>query len=135
MGKCMYCGKQFKDNDGPVKKIYCSDACRSKWNKENTVEQPRKRYTFYCAYCGKQFETDHESDYCCSKKCKKKYNDSKKPDGLTKDAIEARKLGLTYGEYKARDYWKVEGPRMRARMLYFKEKLAEEKRKKNDNDE
>lgn len=134
MGKCMYCGRQIKENKGPVQKIYCSDACRRKWNKENSVEEPKKRFKFYCRWCSKEFETERDSDLFCSSTCKKKDKESRKHDALSRDAIEARKLGITYGEYQARKYWEIEGPKMRVRMQAFKDRVAEEKRKKDDND-
>lgn len=80
-----------------------------------------------CAVCGKSFEAHRETEVCCSKECKderrreqirsyrrdkaqeKKFEEQKKKkqvsrnkNSLTEIAIEARKAGMTYGQYVAK---------------------------------
>lgn len=88
------------------------------------------KYKFTCRFCGKEFATDHESDFYCSKSCKRKAIKAKMPSPLSEDARRARELGLTYGQYKARQYWEYEGPRMRARALDLKHKIEKERIKR-----
>lgn len=72
-----------------------------------------------CAFCGKMYEPQsRHSDYCsdeCRKKARSKKNSEQnksprikeKPKyttmcSLTNDAIKARNMGLSYGQYKAK---------------------------------
>lgn len=74
----------------------------------------------YCAVCGKEFYTHTSKVICCSDECQeerskvlasqrraKKRNDKTKTyhrPSLDNEIDEARKLGMTYGQYKAMKY-------------------------------
>lgn len=73
--------------------------------------------TKVCKYCGKEFKTNREKQkYCCTacrrqgqsaqKRAAKKEKDAKErmEQGLIKDAMEAKKRGMTYGQYKSWQY-------------------------------
>lgn len=73
---------------------------------------PRK-----CPACGELFIPNSPNHkYCGSKECDRiKNNEYKrnvrnrkkipKMDNLTKDAIRARNLGMTYGQFKCKQWW------------------------------
>ena len=62
-----------------------------------------------CAVCGKEFKPTHRGQATCSFSCRYKLADygwltdgSKKNKTLTEAAVEAKKAGESYGQYKAR---------------------------------
>lgn len=77
--KCPVCGKAISQN----RKIYCSDECQRTSKRVKNAEGMRKK---------RQEEKEQRTEGR-----KKKDNNAH----LTQVAIEARKLGMTYGEYVA----------------------------------
>lgn len=83
-GVCIICGKSFVYDKG--KKITCSNECAAQRNRIKNCEYKRE--------VRKKFRADEQ---VYKPKSKKK----KAADNLNKDLIEARKLGMSYGIYKA----------------------------------
>ena len=117
---CRICGKLF---DPHGKQLYCSNECR----KEAIRAQARQRNREYesykiCRLCGKQFKGYGNQKYC-SEECKKEAglrpnNSISKPrqvsmrkhkSQLSEINAEARKNGMTYGQYQAMKYLKEGG--------------------------
>lgn len=122
--KCIVCGKEFTPS-----KVYarcCSGKCSQKnWRIEHG--QCRKNFEGKkqkCIICGKEFTPYRSEHICCSPECSKKRNyqvtstrkkqqyrdmvEKKKAmeampksnhDAIANIAIEARKHGMSYGEY------------------------------------
>lgn len=61
-------------------------------------------YEKRCAMCGKKFDATNAKTMYCSKRCRerKARESRKREDPLSKTAMEARKLGMSYGAYVAR---------------------------------
>lgn len=62
-----------------------------------------------CIVCGKEFKPARRDQATCSESCRNKLayygwltDGSKKNKTLTKSAVEAKKAGESYGQYKAR---------------------------------
>lgn len=62
-----------------------------------------------CIVCGKEFKPTRRGQATCSESCRNKLADygwltdgSKKNETLTEAAVEAKKAGESYGQYKAR---------------------------------
>ena len=62
-----------------------------------------------CIVCGKEFKPTRRGQVTCSEPCRRKLADygwltdgSKKNKTLTEAAVEAKKAGESYGQYKAR---------------------------------
>lgn len=71
-----------------------------------------------CESCGAEFETDRGYQKYCSRECRLEMSRSlakqrtqekkkKKDDSLGRACIEARRLGITYGQYQAMQYIKM----------------------------
>ena len=55
-GICKRCGKPIERGRYTKNSLFCSDACRLTWWKENPTQMARTAfYTFICAGCGKEF--------------------------------------------------------------------------------
>lgn len=110
MCECKYCGKPFECTHASQK--YCSSECATNANRENARKRQKDKYKeITCIYCGKKFSTANASRKYCSKECFDIVNDRKSPKivepkkitrknmSLRKMALEAKKLGMTYGQY------------------------------------
>lgn len=53
---------------------------------------------------------------------------TKQNDALTVDAAAAQEKGMTYGQYKAEQYWKTESLRMKERHEQWKRQQSESDR-------
>ena len=74
--ECKFCGKSFTPTTGQQR--YCCDACRYRASNLNKKDHITKK-----------------SEKAMKKRVK---------EGLVADTVEARKLGMTYGQYKAMQY-------------------------------
>lgn len=88
-----------------------------------------KKITKECAVCGAQFVTNRPHKVACSYECaeiryrrkrmeyerkkrienKNKKEKSKPTNTLVDDAVVARQLGMTYGQFKAMQYMNING--------------------------
>ena len=105
---CAFCYKNFVPTSNSQK--FCSFKCY-KANKNNT-QRPNDNQT--CHYCGEYFKAPRKKKYC-SEKCRlaangrysktskstSKTKPKKSEETLTEAIANARKLGLTYGQYVA----------------------------------
>lgn len=112
---CEECGKEFETKSD---KKCCSNLCYCRRYRKNDKKQ---KETAKCIVCGKEFQKIRKTHYCCSKECSikndkakqrarmKKFNEKKqqnkvmasqKAKSLAEVNAEARKLGLTYGQYE-----------------------------------
>lgn len=64
-----------------------------------------------CKYCGKEFEAVRKTHNCCSRRCavrlcnEKKAEEKALPEShLVPNCQAARKLGMSYGKFKAMQY-------------------------------
>lgn len=110
---CKRCGQEFLAA-GHYNRVYC-DTCREELRKGRQAEyQQRERKTSraeykYCTYCGKRYRPVRYGQKFCSPKCAKaRVEDdwlrvwADRNEELTKAAVEAKKAGESYGQYKAR---------------------------------
>ena len=120
--KCVICGKEFMPKTS--RSVCCSDECRKSrdsqtsmaWQREH--KKPKKEFEFICLACGKKFVTNKPNQKTCSAECKSIYSKSihnkpvekekverRKPksnyEEIVDIAIEARKHGMSYGQYVA----------------------------------
>lgn len=128
---CAYCGKPF-EIDGvdknEIRRMYCSDFCRSEAWREKAKERKRvgkRTYNVECDICGKIFLTNRSTNKTCSPECHherelrlkrenhRKYREAmkegnatriekkkqKKVETLTEVQRKARAAGMTYGKY------------------------------------
>ncbi|MBR1728081.1 MAG: hypothetical protein IJ728_00930 [Selenomonadaceae bacterium] len=111
---CPFCGKKFTTNFKT--KIYCSIPCskqaskerkaqeRSQLSEEGKMERSTSRKPFYlkqskCKHCGKLFsQPEYGKNPFCSGACERAYY-KKCSEELSRKSREARKLGMTYGQY------------------------------------
>jgi len=126
---CEYCGKPFEVDDfnkNEVRRMYCSDFCRSEAWREKAKERVRvgkRTYNVECEICGKVFLTNRPTNKTCSPEChherekrlkreqtRKKREDikngvipkptkQKKVESLTDVQRKAREAGMSYGKY------------------------------------
>ena len=76
-----------------------------------------------CEFCGEFFEANRNRKFCCAECRRKNDNLTKKirvnkdrnaqvvknmQAGLVHDAVEAKRLGMTYGQYKGMQYLQQE---------------------------
>ena len=118
MCECKYCGKLFERTHASQK--YCSTECstianRERTNKNRKKYQKSKETEKVCPYCGKTFIQVGSFRKYCSQECfnivnkmntkpaceEKKKRTRKKTNSLREMAREARKHGMTYGQYVA----------------------------------
>jgi endogenous inhibitor of DNA gyrase (YacG/DUF329 family) len=68
---CGCCGESLHHMPGAKKKRFCSDRCRMKWWAKHPEAVRRKAiYQFFCATCGKPFESYGNSHRrYCSRAC------------------------------------------------------------------
>ena len=107
--KCMICGEE----SGGRRQI-CSEECRAKRRRRLYIENAKTSlFIRECAVCGKEFTTNNPLKDTCNKKCAMKYaNRNAKPKrikqieqpklSIAEVNAEARKQGLTYGQYVLR---------------------------------
>ncbi|MBR1729187.1 MAG: hypothetical protein IJ728_06640 [Selenomonadaceae bacterium] len=113
---CPFCGKEFTTKFKC--KIYCSNPCqkqavserrkqeRRQLSAEKKAERSTSRKPFYrgsakCKNCGKAFRrSEYGSNPFCSGACERAYY-KKCSAELSRKSREARKLGMTYGQYVA----------------------------------
>lgn len=107
---CLYCKKSFKPKSH--RQIYCSTICK-KTHERETHKSIKTDSVFYCAWCGKAFESQHVKKYC-SRTCLLYANGSRQPKRKNTTATElarvnqlARDAGLSYGKYVGREYAKL----------------------------
>ena len=109
---CRICGKLF---DPHGRQLYCSNECRKEAIRMQTRER-NKEYENYkiCKLCGKLFNGYGNQKYC-SEECKQEAglrpnNSISKPRQVSRKEhkseissinAEARKNGMTYGQYQA----------------------------------
>lgn len=75
--QCSYCGRGFFRYPAELrryKRVFCSNPCQGKWNKENLYNKPNT----ICAYCGKVFHKTPSrkrgySLHFCNNTCQGKY--------------------------------------------------------------
>lgn len=130
IAKCEICGKEFEKSKRQSAKKYCSEKCALEGRRYNSRirsgNYARKSLadglsTFVCAWCGEEFRHVRKKKYC-SKKCafeadhmslrrsrqkikitkRKKKPSENWASEMAKFNGEARKLGLSYGQYEAR---------------------------------
>ena len=123
MKKCLVCGKEFQPKK--ITKVCCSERCaQKKWRMSNGYQNEKENKK--CIICGNEFKPIRESQLCCSETCRRKRNDEVKKkrysedvekkrakkampesnhDAIARIAIEARKLGMSYGQYVAKYMW------------------------------
>ena len=117
MCECKYCGKLFERTHASQK--YCSSECATNANRERTRMYHKEHYKpkereKVCPYCGKTFLQTGGFRKYCSKECSSaisertsptvkepKKRTRKKTNSLREMAREARKHGMTYGQYVA----------------------------------
>lgn len=124
--KCEVCGKEFEAKSNA---ICCSNNCYGKkWREDHPTEKAKE--IGKCIVCGSEFEKKRSDHICCSKKCRNRYNSKQSKERVAKHkekkkqemmreavrmskkgenhhkiadiAIEARKHGMTYGQYVAK---------------------------------
>ena len=71
--KCKHCGNEFHPRSGHHT-TFCSEICRSRYWAKQQYHNPRPRqntgkYAKQCAFCGKEFHTNHNGAKYCSRKC------------------------------------------------------------------
>ena len=81
-GYCRRCGDKLGHSPGKKRKIFCSDACRTKW--QNVHKKESKAFIKQkCLYCGAEFISYKENQQkYCSRKC---YNNSRKKTEVKKE--------------------------------------------------
>lgn len=110
MRVCGDCGKEISGNGN---KKYCAEcrhkraAIQTKISREKLFQNPM---IVTCRFCGKEYEKRKYNEDCCEK-CKAekpRFNKRKtntrptmRNTSLVRDAVEAKKLGLSYGQYSA----------------------------------
>lgn len=124
--ECKFCKKVFETD--MKKMIYCSHKCATDAHKEK-IREKKEQIKKICAVCGAPFETNRPHKMTCSYECaeiryrgkraeygrKKKFENKNKKEKstptkkLVDDAVVARKLGMTYGQYKAMQYMNING--------------------------
>lgn len=107
--ECPVCGKKF-ETVYPFKK-YCSSECAEEHNMAKKRALWNLPHDAVCPVCGTKFIWKHRNKKYCSKACYRKANrehvaKARKPVrkyqadlSLTDAAIEARKEGLSYGQW------------------------------------
>lgn len=107
---CKECGKPFETNHS--KKVFCTWECQRAFAKVRAREYARNYQREYkmkkkCKFCGQEF-TGGRGKLYCSTECKSKalirQNREKKGNygaELQRIAAEARKAGMSYGQYVA----------------------------------
>ncbi|MBR1730456.1 MAG: hypothetical protein IJ728_13145 [Selenomonadaceae bacterium] len=110
---CPVCGKEFTTNFKT--KIYCSISCKKQAVSERKIQErrqlsaeekterstSRKPYcgSAKCKNCGKNFRrAEYGTNPFCSGACERAYY-KKCSEELSRKSREARKLGMTYGQY------------------------------------
>ncbi len=103
---CKECGKEFETNYS--RKIYCSYECQREALKimnRKRVSEFQKKYRNTCRWCKTEFRGGRSQRYC-SPDCKaaaREKRAAEKRGGvgseLTRIAAEARKAGMSYGQY------------------------------------
>ncbi len=68
---CKYCGKPLAQTPGHKPRIFCSDACRTKWwNANTTLLHHRNGREISCGHCGETFSVSQNSTRkYCSHEC------------------------------------------------------------------
>lgn len=125
---CVICGKEFES--GATARKTCSLECGSALEqKTNAARKKKSRYKYrVCLNCKIQFLKKDGEDRFCSPECERIYYSRKNRkrrttshmyEGLlgqpyddvnpklTEDSLAASKLGMSYGEYKAKEYLKT----------------------------
>lgn len=101
---CVVCGKEYKPTSGKQKT--CSEECgkieksryQAEWYREGKAKG--EHYEKKPKADGEHYEKKPQAE---AKKTKKKTSD------LTADAVAARKNGLSYGKYKAKEWMEARG--------------------------
>lgn len=131
--KCAICGKEFRPDTGREK--CCSEECKRekkkadarRWWRENSGKD-KFEHEKICIVCGKKFTTNRSVQKCCSKECSKKWSNVRQAkyagmyvkhpttkkhgmggenyEAIADIAIEARKNGMSYGQYVAQMHLK-----------------------------
>lgn len=120
---CVICEKMFETKTS--RQLCCSPECSNEHHRRYCIKHAKIAIakTKVCVICGEEFETTHSRKITCSEQCgrenhrrnsvensKKWYarkkierNNSVKKDtgSLADDVREARKIGVSYGIYKA----------------------------------
>jgi hypothetical protein len=127
---CAYCGEPFEVDEldhNEIRRMYCSDFCRSEAQREKARERVRvgkRAYNVECEICGKIFLTNRSTNKTCGPDCyyirqkkvkKEQYYRSKEAkknnelpkqkkkqkriESLTEVQRKAREAGMTYGKY------------------------------------
>ncbi len=133
---CEYCGNPFwvdEFDKNEVRRLYCSDFCRSEAWREKAKERIRvgkRTYNVGCEICGKIFLTNRSTNKTCSPEChhqrelrlkreqsRKRREDikngiikrpekQKKVETLTEVQRKAQAAGMTYGKYMEQQFLK-----------------------------
>ena len=110
MRECKHCGKVF--DEGHTTRLYCSRECYDVVNRERAKIKCNERIEKACEFCGTTFiKTRYSRKIYCSEQCRKavlkseKITNNKKAaykgKSVVELAVEARKLGMSYGQYVA----------------------------------
>jgi len=110
---CKWCGKLFESQSGKAQK-YCTADCRRESIKQQNRDQVRKPVEkvvemVACKCCGKMIARTNKRQVYCSATCRNKGSEyerkqeNKRPfvSNLTETEEEARRLGMSYGQYKS----------------------------------
>lgn len=110
---CADCGREFDPGESR-RRLYC-DECRKKHRRAaeheyNTKVREKVRADYkYCPVCGKKYEPVRVGQIYCSGDCRNSVGElgwiktwADRNPGITQAAVEAKKNGESYGEYKAR---------------------------------
>lgn len=111
---CADCGREFDPGESR-RRIYCEECRRkrrrkSEQNYSNNRSREKIRADYkYCPVCGRKYEPVRVGQIYCSADCRNSVGElgwiktwADRNPGITKAAVEAKKNGESYGEYKAR---------------------------------
>lgn len=93
---CSVCGKEFEIVGN--RKKYCSKACCTEASRKKSCERGKARYK---ALTAEQKKEQWEKRKKAMPKKKKAVREPKYQNEIARIAAEARKLGMSYGEYVA----------------------------------
>lgn len=122
---CLRCGKSFEVNENDHndrKRKYCCMVCVKEASRERTREYLKARrisYNKVCVICDTPFKTNRCKKLTCGEECRKIYNRTRKKlecevrekkekekqvtnqDLIVLKDREAKKMGMSYGQYDA----------------------------------
>lgn len=111
---CADCGKEFDPGESR-RRIYCDECARKRRrdsHRRSDGKSPERKSPKpdlkTCPVCGKKYRPTKMAQFYCTATCKHRAEEGDWsrvwPDrnpGITEAAVEAKKLGISYGQYKA----------------------------------